>query len=110
MDGIFDIVGDIFLLLGAFMILSSSIGMTRMQDFYTRSHPAGINDSMSLPLILIGVLFKIEPSLTSAKIILIIIFSMITSATASHALTKSAIYEIEPRGKKQKNYKSKVID
>ena len=108
MENYLEIIGDIFLLLGAISILTSAIGLIRMEDFFSRSHPAGINDSFSLPLILIGILLQIEPSLVMVKFILLIVFSMITASTASHALTKSAIHDLKPKGKAQKGYKEKL--
>lgn len=105
---IIDIISDIFLLAGSFFIITSAIGLIRMKDFFTRTHPAGINDSLSLPLILIGILLKLEPSLVMVKLIIIIAFSMITAATASHALTKAAIYDLEPDGEKDFNLKQKL--
>lgn len=108
MNEFIEILGNALLLLGSLLILTSAIGMNRMKDFFTRAHPAGINDSLSLPLILIGILLKIEPSLLMAKFILIIIFSMITTSTATHALTKSAILDLKPRGKCDKDYAKKI--
>lgn len=108
MTELIEILADILILCGAILILTSTIGLNRMGDYFTRAHPAGINDSMSMPLILVGILLKIEPSLIMAKFILIIAFSMITTSTASHALTKSAILDLKPLGKKDKNYLKKI--
>lgn len=108
MADILEIISNILILLGSLLILTSAVGMNRMSDFFTRTHPAGINDSLSLPLILIGILLKLEPSIIMAKFILIIIFSMITASTASHALTKSAILDLKPEGKNSKGYKKKI--
>lgn len=105
---IIDIISDIFLLIGSFLIITSAIGLIRMKDFFTRTHAAGINDSLSLAVILIGVLLKLEPSLVMAKLIIIIAFSMITASTAAHALTKAAIYDIEPDGEKDSSLKHKL--
>lgn len=108
MEQFLEILGNIFLVLGSLLTLVSAIGLNRMSDFFTRTHPVGINDSLGMPLILIGVLFKMEPSLLMVKIIFIIAISMITASTASHALTKSAIYDLEPKGQNDKNYIKKL--
>ncbi len=103
-----DILSNILILLGSLLVLTSAVGLNRMEDFFTRTHPAGINDSLSMPVILVGILLKLEPSLIMVKFILIIVFSMITTSTASHALTKGAVIDLKPIGKNQKEYIKKI--
>jgi multicomponent Na+:H+ antiporter subunit G len=107
-ENILALLSNIFLLAGSFFIVTSAIGLVRMKDFFTRTHPAGINDSLSLPLILIGILLKLEPGLVMGKLIVIIIFSVVTTSTASHALIKAAIHETDPAGKNDKNFRKKL--
>ena len=99
METVLPITSDICLGLGAFFILTGSIGVYRMPDFYTRLHPASIGDSLGLPLIVVGAMLHIEPGLATIKLLLLVVFSMITSATASHALAKAALLsKIKPIG------------
>jgi multicomponent Na+:H+ antiporter subunit G len=93
---------------GSFFILSSALGMLRMRDFFSRLHPSGMSDSIGLPLILLGIMLQTEFGLVTFKILLIIVFSMLTSATSCHALSKSALLsglvplgDNEPRAKKK---------
>ncbi len=93
------LIGDGFLLFGAFFVFTGAAGVMRMPDFFSRLHPAGISDALGLPLILIGVMFHMEFGLVSIKIFLLMVFAMVTSATACHALAKVAIISGEiPRG------------
>lgn len=78
-------------IIGGFFILTSALGIMRMPDFYTRLHPAGMNDSLGIVLVLVGLLCHIEIGLVSFKIVLLIVFSLITSSTACHALAKAAL-------------------
>ena len=85
--------------LGSFFVLSSAVGLVRMPDFFSRLHPAGISDSIGLPLILLAIMLQSEFGFVTAKIFLIIIFSMLTSSTACHALSKSALLSgLKPLG------------
>lgn len=94
--------------LGAFFVFTSALGLLRMPDFFTRLHPAGIGDSIGLPLILLGLLLNQEFGLISFKIFLLIIFSLVTSATASHALAKAALMSgVKPLGVSVPNKKTK---
>jgi len=98
-----EILANICLLAGGFFIFTSAIGIMRMPDFFSRLHPAGMTDSLGLPLVLFGVLLHSEIGMTSIKIILLIIFAMITSSTACHALARSAlIMGRKPFGKEKK--------
>ena len=40
-----EILGNILLLLGAFVAFSGALGVLRMPDFYSRLHPAGTTDT-----------------------------------------------------------------
>ncbi len=87
------------LISGALLVLTSAVGMLRMPDFYTRLHPSSINDTMGLLLIMAGILLQVDFGLVSIKIFILVLFSMITSATASHALAKAALFSgVKPFG------------
>lgn len=88
------------IIIGAFFTLTGAIGIIRMPDFYTRLHPVGITDSLGAPLILIGLAIKLGFTLLTAKIILLILFLLITGPTATHTLAKAALFNNEkPIGK-----------
>ncbi len=85
-------VGMFFIVTGTFFMFSAAVGILRMPDFYTRLHPAGVTDSLGAPFVLIGVAILNGATLFSGKIILLILFMMLTSPTACHALAKAATY------------------
>jgi len=92
--------GYLFLLSGAFFTFTAALGVLRFPDFFTRLHPAGVNDSLGLPLILIGLMLHLAAGLVTLKIVLLILFALITSATACHALAKAALHSgMKPLGK-----------
>jgi len=92
MDDMSYMIGMFFIVAGTFFIFTSALGILRMPDFFTRLHPAGITDSLGAPLVLVGVAVQSGLTLFSGKIILLILFLMITSPTACHALAKAAVF------------------
>lgn len=92
MDDISYMIGMFFIVAGTFFIFTSALGILRMPDFFTRLHPAGITDSLGAPLVLVGIAVQNGMTLFSGKIILLILFLMITSPTACHALAKAAVF------------------
>jgi len=63
-----------------------------MQDFYTRLHAASIIDTLGAMLILFGLMLYYGFNIVSLKLLLILIFILITTPTAAHALAKSALH------------------
>ena len=80
------------LLLGSFFCISGGIGMLRFPDFYTRMHASGVTDTLGAGLILLGLMLQAGWSLVLAKLILILLFILLTSPTSSHALAKAAVH------------------
>lgn len=91
LDAAKDLLGGGFLVLGAFFLFSSALGMMRMRDLFTRLHPAGVGDTVGLCCILIGLMLHVDAGWVTGKILLLAIFSLTTSATACHALAKAAM-------------------
>ena len=87
---VLDIVSSILLLTGVFFGLSGAIGLFKFPDFFTRVHAASVTDSIAAILIIGGLLLQTDFDLNTAKLLFILLFLMITSPTASHALAKSA--------------------
>lgn len=103
MEDFYNITSTALICIGAFFMLSGSLGVLRMPDFYTRLHPAGITDSFGAPLVLIGVILHFGLTLVSAKILLLILLLLIANPTATHALAQTAVVaKLKPliRGKK----------
>jgi multicomponent Na+:H+ antiporter subunit G len=84
------ILGWILLLLGSFFCLVGSIGLIRLPDFYSRVHAAGVVDSLGTILILLGLMTQTQDYLVIIKLILILLFMMLTGPTAVHALAHAA--------------------
>ena len=84
------IVTAFFLFMGCFLAVTGGIGVLRMPDFYTRLHPAGKSDTLAQIAILTGLAIYSGFTLVSAKLILIMLFLLFTTPTATHAVAKAA--------------------
>ena len=97
MSNIINIISAVFIISGALSIIIGLIGVFRMPDFFTRLHAASIIDTMGTMLILVGLMLYSGFNLVSVKLLLILVFIIITTPAAAHALAKSAIHgELKP--------------
>jgi multicomponent Na+:H+ antiporter subunit G len=88
---VLDILSWIMLIAGAFFVMTGSIGLVRMPDFFSRTHPAGLIDTLGAALIIGGLLLQSDEFAVSIKLVLILVFLFLTSPTAAHALAQAAL-------------------
>ncbi len=79
------------ILIGSFFCITGGIGALRLPDFFSRTHAAGITDTLAAPLLLLGVALQLGWSLDLVKILLVLAFILATNPTASHAMAKAAL-------------------
>jgi multicomponent Na+:H+ antiporter subunit G len=84
-------VAALLLIGGAVFLLVSCVGLLRLPDFYTRAHAVGKAETLGSMLILTGLALYNGASLSSLKLLLILVVIAITNPTATHALTRSAL-------------------
>jgi multicomponent Na+:H+ antiporter subunit G len=84
-------LGNLLVLTGACFMLTGAIGMLRMPDFFCRLHPAGLKDSMGVPLVIFGLMLHAGWTLISIKLLLLLVFHLFTSPTACHAVARAAL-------------------
>ncbi|MBB6511884.1 multicomponent Na+:H+ antiporter subunit G [Gracilibacillus halotolerans] len=82
----------LFLVFGTFFILSASIGILRFPDVYTRLHASTKAATLGISSTLIGafLFLYIEHGIISGKLILGIIFIMLTAPISAHMLGRAA--------------------
>jgi multicomponent Na+:H+ antiporter subunit G len=90
--GILNLVSSVFILVGSLSVIVGLLGVYRMPDFFTRLHAASIIDTLGAMLILFGLIMHHGISIVSVKLFLILVFILITTPTAAHALAKSALH------------------
>lgn len=86
-----EVIAYVLFGLGAILMLISILGLYRFPDIFTRCHAASIIDTGSITCVLIACALLTGLTLVTAKIVLIWIFIMVTSPTATHALIKAAL-------------------
>ncbi len=84
------VVTGVFLAIGCFFVVVASIGVVRFPDFYSRMHPAGKADTLGQMMILVGLMVYEGFTLTSVKLLFIILFIFIANPTATHAIANAA--------------------
>lgn len=89
-EGLVTVVSALCLIMGSFLIISGALGILRFPDFYTRMHAAGVTETLAAVLIIAGLMLHAGWGLVLFKLLLIILFILLTSPTASHALVKAA--------------------
>lgn len=78
------------LLGGSFFVLVSALAVLRLPDYFSRIHGAGITDTLGAGLMLLGLIFQAGLSLVSVKLVLILVFMLLTGPSTVHALAKTA--------------------
>ncbi|MDX8045892.1 monovalent cation/H(+) antiporter subunit G [Gracilibacillus sp. S3-1-1] len=89
---IIDIIVILFLIVGTFFVLSASIGVIRFPDVYTRLHASTKAATLGIAGIMIGafIFLYVEHGLISGKLILGIIFILITAPVSAHMIGRAA--------------------
>ncbi|MFS0561797.1 monovalent cation/H(+) antiporter subunit G [Terribacillus sp. 179-K 1B1 HS] len=91
-----DIILDLFIIIflagGTFAIFTASIGVLRFPDIYTRLHAASKGSTLGVSGILIGafIFHYTQYGLISGKLILGVLFIMLTAPVASHLISRAA--------------------
>lgn len=87
----------ICLLLGSAFCIIGGIGLMRLPDFYSRIHGGGITDTLGAGLVMLGLMLQAGWSLVTVKLVLIMLFLLLTSPVSSHAIASAARHSgLEP--------------
>ena len=87
----------VFVLLGLFFTLVSTVGVLRLPDVYSRAHTASQADTLGAGFALAGVALALGWTTTSFLTVLLLFFIFVTNPTAAHAIARAADEEgIEP--------------
>ena len=83
-------------LVGCLFVVTGAIGLVRMPDLYTRLHASSLTDTGGTILIVASLLVHavVEYAgspLVAIKLVLVLVFTLYTAPTASHALAKTAL-------------------
>ena len=90
-ESLVDIISMLLLLGGGLFAVIGGIGLLRFPDVYTRLHAGSITDTLAPLLIVSGLVLQSGFSLLTFKLLLILLFLLFTTPTASHATARAAI-------------------
>ena len=85
------VLAIILMLGGAFFLTVSCIGLIRLPDFYSRTHAVGKSETLGAMLLLAGLAVYSGWSVTSLKILIIVLFVLIANPAATHAIARAAL-------------------
>lgn len=86
-----NILTIILVIVGIAFILVGSIGILRLPDFFTRTHAVSKSDTLGIIFVISGMIIYEGLTLSSLKLVLIILFIALANPIGSHALAKAAI-------------------
>jgi len=87
---VINIIGMVFIGIGAAFDIFGCIGMVRLPDVYNRLQAATKSVTLGTCSILFGVFLMSGVTATGVKALLTIVFLMFASPTASHAIARGA--------------------
>lgn len=85
-----DILITVLLVSGCFFFLVGTVGLIRLPDAFTRMHATTKCDTLGAGLLLLALIVHQGFSITSLKLLIILIFIWITNPTAAHIIAKAA--------------------
>lgn len=91
-SGIAEFIAALLILVGSMMAVVSAIGIIRFPDVYTRSHAATKSSTLAVLLTLSGafLLFWINQSFISVRLLLGIAFVFLTAPVSGHMISRAA--------------------
>ena len=106
MSLVLDVLSWILLVSGGLIAIAAGIGVLRLPDVFSRMHAAGMLDTLGAGCVLLGLVLQAGISVLAFKLLLVFAFLLFTTATAGHALAKSAVAaglqpDLEPRGSQE---------
>lgn len=84
------ISGQAIVFMGILVICFGVYTVLRLDGFYTRAVITSKVEVMGFVMVMFGALLMSGFTIMSLKLLVILLFEMITTATASHAITRSA--------------------
>lgn len=76
------------LVAGGIILIVATIGVFRFHFVLNRMHAAAMGDTLGILFILLGLILKNGLTLTSAKLLMIIVFFWLASPVSSHLVSK----------------------
>lgn len=81
----------LFVTTGIVFMLVGSIGILRLPDFYSRTHAISKSDTLGIMFVILGLVIYEGFTISSAKLLLIVLFIALSNPVGTHALARAAL-------------------
>ena len=92
-----EILTALCLITGIFLMVTAAIGLVRLPDLYCRSHAVAKASSLGIFLLLIALWLHLSPEVSGLKLVLAIVFQILTIPISSHLVGLLAQQKNLPR-------------
>ncbi|HMN76384.1 MAG TPA: monovalent cation/H(+) antiporter subunit G [Burkholderiaceae bacterium] len=90
MSVLLDLFSIAAIVAGAFFFLAGTVGLLRFPDAYTRLHALTKADNLGLALVVLGLLPQMDGMLAAAKLVLVWLLVLLSSAVVSQLIARAA--------------------
>ncbi len=90
-----NIVGGIFMIVGALFTMIGGIGVIRFGDLMSRVHAAAKAPTLGLLLIAIGAAIEIGSAEAIVTLTLVVVLQLLTSPVATHVLARASYGQVD---------------
>lgn len=87
-----DLLSALLVIAGGFFLIVGGLGLVRLPDLFTRLHAAGVGDTLGVALFVLGFMFLVDLGSVTVKLVLVLLFLLLTGPVATHALAKAALH------------------
>jgi multicomponent Na+:H+ antiporter subunit G len=95
-----EIISSVFIVAGVAFMIISVVGIIRLPDFYIRMSAITKAGTLGIGLILAGIGFYFNNPLLAGKVLIIILFMLLTSPVSAHIIARAAFKDRVPLWKK----------
>lgn len=104
------IIASIFLIAGFIFLAIGVIGVITFPGFNTRLHASGVGETLGTMLMVIGMIILLGFSITSAKLIIMVVILLLTNPLGAHVILMEAISATNYHNYNKKKRVGKIED
>lgn len=99
---ILETIGGVLVLAGVATTFVGTVGLLRFPDVFARSHATSLSDTLAAFLIVVGLGCLTTSIIVGFKLVMLVLFLLLSSPTATHALAQAALHAGEmPQGTRE---------
>ncbi len=90
MSTVLDVASSLLMLAGAVIAVIAAFGLLRLPDVFARMHVATKPATLGITLCLAGAALRVPGASTATKLVLAMVFQLVTTPAAGHLLGRAA--------------------